>query len=449
MILENNLINTDIHWIGSIPNSWGLGRVKNLTYVKARIGWQGMRSDEFVSDTDWYCVTGTDFKDGAIDWSNCYCIEEWRYNQDKKIQLKLDDILITKDGTIGKIALIDFLPKKTTLNSGVFVTRPYFNSYSTKYFYWLLCSDVFTKFIDFFKNGSTILHLYQNVFERFIFPIPKLNEQTQIANYLDTKTQAIEKKINLLTQKVNYYKEYRKSLINETVCKGLDKNVKLKKTELGFNINSNYNSFRLKELGKLYSGLSGKVGEDFNQEENPNNKGFIPFTNIANNTYLKKDHLGTVVVYDNENQNQVKKGDIFFLMSSEGYEDIGKSAILDDDLNETYLNSFCKGYRVTNRKANPYFLNYLLLSDNYRKRLTVEGKGFTRINLKMEKVNDFIVFIPNTIDEQKKIVSFLDDKTQTIDKIVSNIISQIATLKELRKSLINDAVTGKIKVTSN
>ena len=82
-------------------------------------------------------------------------------------------------------------------------------------------------------------------------------------------------------------------------------------------------------------------------------------------------------------------------MSSEGYEDIGKSAILDDDLNETYLNSFCKGYRVTNRKANPYFLNYLLLSDNYRKQLTVEGKGFTRINLKMEKVNDFIVFIPN------------------------------------------------------
>jgi type I restriction enzyme S subunit len=67
----------------------------------------------------------------------------------------------------------------------------------------------------------------------------------------------------------------------------------------------------------------------------------------------------------------------------------------------------------------------------------------------MEKVNDFIVFIPNTIDEQMKIVSFLDDKTQTIDKIVSNINAQIATLKELRKSLINDAVTGKIKVTSN
>lgn len=68
-------------------------------------------------------------------------------------------------------------------------------------------------------------------------------------------------------------------------------------------------------------------------------------------------------------------------MSSEGYEDISKSAILDDNLYETYLNSFCKGYRVTNVKANPYFLNYILLSDNYRKHLTVERKGFTRINL--------------------------------------------------------------------
>lgn len=133
-------------------------------------------------------------------------------------------------------------------------------------------------------------------------------------------------------------------------------------------------------------------------------------------------------------------------MSSEGYEDIGKSAILDDDLEETYLNSFCKGYRVTNKKANPYFLNYLLLSDSYRKQLTIEGKGFTRINLKMEKVNDFKVYLPNSIDEQIKIVEFLDQKTQTIDNIVININKQIEALKELRKTLINDVVTGKIKV---
>ena len=314
-----------------------------------------------------------------------------------------------------------------------------------KYLYYY--SKFFCRELRKYATGLKVFRFNTDDLKKIFIAIPLIEVQETIIQYLDTKTQAIDKKIHLLTQKANYYKEYRKSLINGAVCKGLDATVKSKITELGFNVNENYSFFRLKDLGYLYSGLSGKAGEDFNQDENPNNKGFIPFTNIANNTYLKKDHLGTVVVYDNENQNKVKKEDVFFLMSSEGYEDIGKSAILDDDLNETYLNSFCKGYRVTNRKANPYFLNYLLLSDNYRKQLKVEGKGFTRINLKMEKVNDFIVFIPNTIDEQKKIVSFLDDKTQTIDKIVSKINAQIATLKELRKTLINDAVTGKIKVS--
>ncbi len=284
--------------------------------------------------------------------------------------------------------------------------------------------------------------------KRLELPFVPYEEQTTIAQYLDTKTQAIDKKINLLTQKINYYKELRKSIINDAVCKGLDKNVSLKESEFAFSINANWKRYRLKDLGFLYSGLSGKAGDDFNQDYNPDNKGFIPFTNIANNTYLKANHLGTVVVYDNEKQNRVRKGDLFFLMSSEGYEDVGKTAALAEDIPNTYLNSFCKGYRVTKNFCEPYFLNYLLLSDNYRKSLITEGKGFTRINLKMEKVTDFFVYLPPTKKEQAAIASYLDEKTQKIDAIVANIQKQTEILAELRKTLINDVVTGKIKVTS-
>lgn len=445
----NKYQKTEFEWLGSVPEHWEIVRIKDYTYLKARIGWQGMRSDEFVDNTNWYCVTGTDFLEGKINWENCYCIEEERYIQDTKIQLKVNDLLITKDGTIGKVAIVDYLPKPTTLNSGVFVSRPLKKKYINEYLFWLLSSSVFTKFIDYNKNGSTILHLYQNVFERFFYGVPTIEEQTQIANYLDTKTQAIDKKINLLTTKIEYYKELRKTIINNAVTKGLDKNVKLKESELGFDIPTIWQSFRLKDIGYLYSGLSGKAGDDFNQDDNPNNKGFIPFTNIANNTYLKKDHLGTVVVYDNEKQNKVRKGDIFFLMSSEGYEDIGKTAVLDEDIKDTYLNSFCKGYRLNKRFCYPSFINYLLLSTSYRSQLITEGKGFTRINLKMEKVTDFIVYLPPTKQEQTEIASFLDAKTSTIDKICTNLQTQIETLKELRKTLINDVVTGKVKVIPN
>ena len=188
--------------------------------------------------------------------------------------------------------------------------------------------------------------------------------------------------------------------------------------------------------------MSGKAGDDFNQDDNPNNKGFIPFTNIANNTYLKKDHLGTVIIFDNEKQNKVKKGDIFFLMSSEGYDDIGKSSVLSIDLSDTYLNSFCKGFRVRQNICNPYFLNYLLHSVNYRQRLIIEGQGFTRINLKMEKVNDFIVYLPPTLLEQNKIVDILDRKHKNIERLISLLNSQLLSLKEFQKTLISSTTLG-------
>jgi type I restriction enzyme S subunit len=87
-----------------------------------------------------------------------------------------------------------------------------------------------------------------------------------------------------------------------------------------------------------------------------------------------------------------------------------------------------------------------LLSDYYRQILIIEGKGFTRINLKMEKINDFEVYLPLDLDIQFEIVTYLDQKTQTIDKIIANIQKQKTVLKEFRKTLINEVVTGKKRV---
>lgn len=440
-----NYKSSDIELLGDIPNEWDIKRLKDFgTFQNG------------VSKGKEYFGHGFPFVSYGNIYNNAISIDEINKlanssKEDQKLySVKEGDVFFTRTSeTIDEIGIASTcqLTIETATFSGFVIrfrqngkvllkefSNYYFKANSNRLF---LSNEI---------NIVTRASLSQGVLGLLPVLIPNKKGQIQIARYLNTKTQAFDKKINLLTHKVNHFKEYRKSIINETVCKGLNENVNLKETELGFKVNSNYSSFRLKDLGKLYSGLSGKAGDDFNQDNNSNNKGFIPFTNIANNTYLKKDHLGTVLVYENESQNKVEKGDIFFLMSSEGYEDIGKSAILDDDLEETYLNSFCKGYRVINRKANPYFLNYLLLADNYKKLITVEGKGFTRINLKMEKINDFIVYIPPTIEEQNDIVKLLDSKTRTIDNIIVNINTQIATLKELRKTLINDVVTGKIKV---
>ena len=196
---------------------------------------------------------------------------------------------------------------------------------------------------------------------------------------------------------------------------------------------------KLKYLGELYGGLTGKSGVDFNNDENPKNKPYIPYTNILNNTYISKDHFHYVSIDEGENQNLVLKNDLFFLMSSETYKDLGKSCILIEDVDELYLNSFCKGYRIKNDNIFPLFLNYQIIGHLHRELISTEGKGFTRINLRQDKINDLVVFYP-PLSEQHQIVRFLDEKTEIIDKLISTKQRKIDLLNEQRTSLINQVI---------
>ena len=205
-------------------------------------------------------------------------------------------------------------------------------------------------------------------------------------------------------------------------------------------IPSNWEKSRIRMVGDLYGGLTGKKGSDFNDEDNPSNKPFVPFTNIFNNTYISKDHFQYVNVEENENQNRVLKNDLFFLMSSESYEDLGKCSILLEDVDELYLNSFCKGFRIKDSKVYPLFLNYQLLGSLHKEMISVEGNGFTRINLRQDRLLDIPVFIP-PLSEQQQIVSFLDTKTSLIDSLIEKTQRKIELLKEKRTSIINELVT--------
>src|SRR5690554_1437495 len=200
---------------------------------------------------------------------------------------------------------------------------------------------------------------------------------------------------------------------------------------------------RMRFLGYLYGGLSGKSATDFNQLTNENNKYFIPFTNIANNFRIDPESLQTVVISENENQNTVQKGDLFFLMSSENYDDVGKSAVLLDDLEETYLNSFCKGFRITKDDIVPKFLNYQLHSKQLRHNLLTGANGFTRINLKIDKVIDLLTALP-TPEEQTSIAAYLDRKTAEIDELIADKKRLLELYEEEKTAIINQAVTKGI-----
>lgn len=210
-----------IEWIGKIPEHWKTNKIKNMAYVKGRVGWHGLTSEEYA-DEGAYLVTGTDFAEGTVDWNHCNRINYERYKQDPNIHLKDNDLLITKDGTIGKLALIKNVPDKATLNSGIFLVRPLKDNYTNDYLYWVLSSDIFSRFFDYIKTGATIAHLYQETFERFFFPYMGLDEQEQIVNYLNDNVLKIDLIIKRVEDTIILLNEYKTSLIHHVVTGKID-----------------------------------------------------------------------------------------------------------------------------------------------------------------------------------------------------------------------------------
>ncbi len=180
--------------------------------LKARIGWQGLTTAEYLESGHCALITGTDFFDGKIDWDGCHFVEKERYDQDRYIQLQPNDVLLTKDGTIGKAAFVDSLPYPATLNSGVFVIRPKNGSYIPKYFFYVLQSQIFIDFLNKLQAGSTISHLYQKDFVNFEFLAPvTIEEQTAIASVLSD----MDAEITALEQRRNKTKDIKQAMMQE------------------------------------------------------------------------------------------------------------------------------------------------------------------------------------------------------------------------------------------
>lgn len=178
--------------LDGFAGEWKTLQFQNVITPKARIGWQGLKKDEYLKKGFAYLISGTDFENGTISLNEISYVNKERYSMDANIQVKEGDVLVTKDGTIGKIARVPELNKKATLNSGVFVFRTN-HLLEECFLYWILRSSIFGKFIDDLSAGSTIKHLYQKDLKNFSFTIPTdIKEQQAIADTLTAMDEEIE-----------------------------------------------------------------------------------------------------------------------------------------------------------------------------------------------------------------------------------------------------------------
>jgi type I restriction enzyme S subunit len=409
--------------IEDFPEHWTLTRIKFNSLVKARVGWHGLKSDDFT-EVGPYLVTGSDFKGKFIQWKNCYHCDEERYEQDPYIQLTNGDLLITKDGTIGKVALVSQLDGKATLNSGVFVVRPLRSDYTTQYYYWLLLSRSFTDFVDYYKTGSTIAHLYQETFVNFKYPLPPYEEQQKIASFLDHETAKIDTLIAKQEKLIELLKEKRQAVISHAVTKGLNPNAPMRDSGVEW---------------------LGEVPEHWVVCAIKRELSSLDYRRIP----LSADERGK---------------------RSGGYRYYGASGVIDhiDDyiFDEPTVLVGEDGANLVNRSTplafaayGQYWVNnhaHILspkdgLAEYWAEVIEIIDvtpliSGSAQPKLTAEALGNLKIAFPPFLEERETINSFIRSQKTTFDSLIGKAQLQVKLLKERKTALISAAVTGKIDV---
>lgn len=372
----------------------------------------------------------TEIKQGKLNPPQNY-IDERKVFFSETARLKNGDIVISTvgsrpeiiDSAVGQLAVISKYEIGALMNQNTMIIRPS-KKVDPVFLSFLCLSRRFREYLDVIARGTANQSSIK-VNDVLIFEcnFPNFSEQQAIANYLDAKTQAIDKKVSLLEQKIETYKKLKRTLINQTITKGLRSLSEVEMKDSGVNyiskVPSNWKIERIKDLFKIGRGRvigqlelieDGKYPVYSSQTENNGCLGFIE-------TY---DFDGDLLTWTTDGANA---GTVF--RRSGKFNCTNVCGTLRPIRNNLDLN---------------YMVYALQESAIHNKRIDTNGAKIMNNEMALIKVP-----LPPK-PEQEEIAKYLDHKTATIDAIVGNISKQIETLKQLRKTLINDVVTGKIKV---
>lgn len=183
------------------------------------------------------------------------------------------------------------------------------------------------------------------------------------------------------------------------------------------------------KMGTTYSGLSGKTKDDFVI----GNARFITFLNVLSNAIIDTSILESVNVSEGEHQNEVRKGDLLFNTSSETPEEVGMCAVMDKDLKNVYLNSFCFGFRITDANIDSTFIAHLMRSHIGRRIMSILAQGATRYNLSKNSFCNTELLLPRTKEEQHQIANYFT----SLDSQITLHTQRLKKLKQIKSACLD------------
>ncbi|MGT3161950.1 restriction endonuclease subunit S [Yersinia enterocolitica] len=247
--------------------------------------------------------------------------------------------------------------------------------------------------------------------------IPQVTEQKNITDYF----QKLDALINQHQQKHDKLSSIKKAMLEKMFPKQGDSIPEIRFK--GFS--GEWEEAKLGEIGDTFTGLSGKTKDDFGHGQGR----FVTYLNVFSNAISNENSVEPIEI--DTNQNEVKKGDVFFTTSSETPEEVGMSSIWMSEIKNVYLNSFCFGYRPK-QQFDSYYLAYMLRSNSFREKIVFLAQGISRYNISKTKVMDIKVSIP-CLSEQEKIGNYF----QKLDALINQHQQQIAKLNNIKQACLS------------
>ncbi|WP_145280321.1 restriction endonuclease subunit S [Pirellulimonas nuda] len=411
---------------GQIPNDWCVRPLKNIlalcmdyrgrTPKKLGMEWGG---GEILALSANNVQMGTIDRTKEAYFGSVPLYERWMSRGDCEV----GDVLITTEAPLGNVTQIPD-SSRYILSQRVVLLRPC--SFIAKdYLAYYMAGERFQSSLSRCASGTTAKGIQRTQLEllQVAYP-PTLAEQEAIAEALSDADAWIESLEALVAKK-----RAVKQAVMQQLLTG--------RTRLpGFE--GEWETKRLSQLGATYGGLTGKTKGHFGD----GNARYIPFMNIMENVIIDPEDLGLVDVEANESQNQVASGDLFFNGSSETPEEVGMCSFLEEELSNTYVNSFCFGFRLhPSIEEDGRFLAYYLRSSAGRELMRSLAQGATRYNLSKKSLVALELRLPQPL-EQRAIVTVLSD----MDAEVSVITTKLAKSRQIKQGMMQELLTGKTRL---
>jgi len=388
--------------------------------ISARIGWHGLSVADHLNEGDWL-VTGTDFAAGRVQWGTCARVTHEIWMKDPRIQLEDGDVLMTKDGTIGKVAQVDSLPGHATLNSGVFRLRAY-EPLHPRFLYWVTQSALMDEFISSVAGGSTINHLYQRDLRKWRVPLPALELQKSVAEFLDRECSEIDSALMEYDRFADLIEERFQSQLQ-----GIMRGSSLAKQHLKTIVNSiRFGSTPSTKVPEYFESLDIPWRGPSDVEDGLS----LPCAKPTRFVDQKAARDGVVRVLEPGTTLLVGIG-----------ATIGKSGMLTDS---GTTNQQIAALDPDRSRVRPEYLAWLIRS--LREEIRETAPNTTLPIVSTSKIGSLRVPVP-TLNVQQQIAERLDAAAHHADALKTEVGTQKLLLQDRKQALITAAVTGQLEVS--